>query len=735
MRQVLLITFGVIMGISLLAFGLTFFQVQQERFALSADLQYRTRILAESLNESIEPAYANYATNTLNRITTSFAGRERLVGVSIYDTAGNSVIRPDDIPEELDFGRLIERAIATDQPNGEFVSQNGRSFYMHAYPLQRDSAIAGAFVLVQDASYIDVSLQGKWWNNLMGVLAYLLVFSLAIAAIVRWVIFKPLTTLVESIRSARSGRGAVSETHHNMFFRPLASEIGKLTSSLREARTAASEEARMRLEKLDTPWTAERLKEFVKARLKKRSIIVVSNRGSHMPKKTKNGVDYVPVAGGMTTALTSIMEACGGIWFACGKEAEADIAGENGKLQMPPDEPKYLLKQVLLSDEDARGHYAFSAEAMYPLCLITHTRPTFKKEDWMVYSRVNGKFAEEILREIANIPDPLILINDYHFALLPRMLKKSRPDARVGLFWHVPWPNEESFSICPWRKEIVQGMLGADVIGFNTQQFCNYFMDTVSKEIESLIDWEQFSVSRDGHATLVKPFPVSISFTNGVHEGGVPDRAILEKLRIRTKYVGIGVDRLDYTKGIPERLKALEVFFENNAKFRGQFTFLQIAAPHREHIEAYRRYRDTIVSEVERINEKFGTDEWKPIVLELTQYSHATLKSLYQLANVCLVTSLHDSMNLVAKEYVAERHNEDGVLILSRFAGASRDLNGALLINPYSAEETGEAVHRALTMSLTEQHRRMKTMRDSVKDYNIYRWGAELIRSLSSFAS
>lgn len=735
MKHILIIIISVVFGASFVTLAFTFFEAQQERLTLSADLQYRTRILADSLKESIVPAYESGSISRLNKLVDSFSDRQRLVGIAVYDDTGARVAGSKGVPQEISrMTPVVQRAVDKKEPADQFMLVGGKNTYVLAEPLEGES-ISGVLIVVQDAAYIEASVLERWRGNFIGVLAYLLLFAAAILALVRWVVFKPLLELVHSIRSARSGNRPISEAKHGMFFRPLATEIGKLTHSLAQARTAASEEARMRLEKLDTPWTAERLKEFVKARLNKKSIMVVSNRGSHMPSRVKNSVEYTPVAGGMTTALTSVMEACSGIWVACGKESDRDIAGEGGKLPMPPDEPKYVLKQVLLSEEDARGHYGFSAEAMYPLCLMTHTRPTFKKEDWTVYKRVNGTFAEEILREIANIPDPLILINDYHFALLPRMLKKSRPDARVGLFWHVPWPNEESFSICPWRKEILQGMLGADVIGFNTQQFCNYFMDTVSNEVEALIDWEQFSVSRDGHATFIKTFPVSISFTNGASEEPLPARDILEKLRIRTKYVGLGVDRLDYTKGIPERFKALETFFENYPDFQKQFTFLQIAAPHREHIDAYQKYREAITSEAARINKRFGTDDWQPIVLEMEQYSHAQLFHLYRLAQVCLVTSLHDSMNLVAKEYVAARNNEDGVLVLSRFAGASRDLKGAILINPYGVEETGEAIHQALTMPLTEQHRRMKTMRDSVKDYNIYRWAAELIRALSSFAS
>ncbi|MBI4094139.1 trehalose-6-phosphate synthase, partial [Candidatus Kaiserbacteria bacterium] len=316
-------------------------------------------------------------------------------------------------------------------------------------------------------------------------------------------------------------------------------------------------------------------------------------------------------------------------------------------------------------------------------------------------------------------------------ALVPALIKKSRPDAQVAIFWHIPWPSAAQFNICPSRKEILEGMLGADLIGFHTQQYCNNFIDTVGNEIESRIDLEQFSVFREDHRTFVKPFPTSVAFPGAAETHREPDRSSLESLGIRTKHLMLGVDRMDYIKGIPERFKGFEFLLDAHPEYRGMVTLLQIGSPTRESVEKYREYVAQVSAEAERINEKFGTRDWRPIVFEHRSYSHAALRELYRLADACLVTSLHDGMNLVAKEYAAARGDEAGALILSQFAGASRDLKGALVINPYSAEETSAALHTALTMPKTEQHRRMKAMRASVRDYNIYRWSAELIRALS----
>jgi trehalose 6-phosphate synthase len=306
----------------------------------------------------------------------------------------------------------------------------------------------------------------------------------------------------------------------------------------------------------------------------------------------------------------------------------------------------------------------------------------------------------------------------------------------VGIFWHHPWPSAEQFSICPWRKELLDGILGADVVGFHTQQYCNNFMETVGKEVESLIDLERFVVTRGGHESLVRALPISIAFTNG--SGGEKDtgpaREALRKLNITSEFVGLGVDRLDYIKGVIERLRAVETFLDVHPEYRTRFTFVQISSPSRESSQKHREYGQAVTAEAERINQKFQTESWKPIVFEKRHYSHDELEPLYRAVNFCLVSSLHDGMNLVSKEFAAARDDESGALILSKFTGSSRDLKGAIVVNPYSIEELGEAIYQALTMSPVEQHRRMKLMRNSIKNYNVYRWAAEFIKAVAGLS-
>jgi len=487
------------------------------------------------------------------------------------------------------------------------------------------------------------------------------------------------------------------------------------------------------LEKTDAPWTKELLKEFVEANLKNRTIFMVSNREPFSHEKIRNEINYKVPASGMVTAIEPLMEACGGIWLAHGSgNADKATVDIHDKISLPPDNPKYTLKRIWLTEKNQKGYYVgFCNEALWPLCHMVHTRPIFRKEDWEEYRTVNNKFAQSLLDEIKDVQQPLVFIQDFHFAILPRMIKKIRPDAQIVLFWHIPWPSAESFSICPWRKEILEGMLGADVVGFHTQLYGNNFIDTVSKEMESLIDYEQFIVTRNNHPTHIKSFPISIPFTNDAQKiNKDAGRKILDNLNIKTKYLGLGIDRLDYTKGILERFKGLEFFFDTYPEYKNQLTFLQIAPTSREGVEKYRQFNEDVTREADRINQKFKNSDWQPIILSKKYYTHDEIYPLYQLADLCLVTSLHDGMNLVAKEFVVARDDEAGVLILSQFAGASRDLKDSLIVNPYSAEETAAAIYRALSMPKSEQHKRMRKMRDAVKNYNIYRWSAELIKSV-----
>jgi trehalose 6-phosphate synthase len=431
------------------------------------------------------------------------------------------------------------------------------------------------------------------------------------------------------------------------------------------------------------------------------------------------------------------MRVCDGLWMAHGSgDADRETVDGDDKLRVPPDEPAYTLRRIWLTREEEDGYYyGFSNEGLWPLCHITHTRPVFRLEDWSHYRKVNERFAEALLKEIDREKSPLILVQDYHLALLPLMIKKKRPDAKVALFWHIPWPNPEAYGICPWRQEILQGMLGADLIGFHIQFHCNNFLETVDSFLESKIDWERFSVARGGHATSIKPFPISVGPENLMKtapaEEESPKQRVLREIGIQAQYLGVGVDRIDYTKGIPERFRAIERFFEKSPEFLERFTFVELGAPSRTHIKRYRDLLAEIEETVEKINWRFQTKKWKPILFLKAHHSHETIAPFYRASDVCMVTSLHDGMNLVAKEYVAGRDDDDGVLILSQFTGASRELKDAVIVNPYDIEQMADAIRFSLTMDPAERSGRMKRMRASVKEHNIYRWAGNLIAELA----
>jgi trehalose 6-phosphate synthase len=321
-------------------------------------------------------------------------------------------------------------------------------------------------------------------------------------------------------------------------------------------------------------------------------------------------------------------------------------------------------------------------------------------------------------------------------ALLPKIIKRARPDARVAIFWHIPWPNAEAFGICPWQVELVDGLAAADLIGFHLQSHCNNFLDTVDHVLEARTDWEHFSIRRDGHYSSVRPYPISVAWDE--HEAGaesaievdIETSPLRRELGIEGKQLLLGVDRMDYTKGIVERLLAIEHLLEHHPWYLEQIVFVQIASPSRTRIPSYAALRVQVEETVERINRRYQTSRWKPVILIQRQCSHDELTHFYRAADLCLVTSLHDGMNLVAKEYLAARKDCDGVLVLSRFAGAAQELTDALVVNPYDIEQVSKAIRTGLEMGRGERRLRMERMRNHVKEHNVYRWASNILTDL-----
>ncbi|HEX7139181.1 MAG TPA: trehalose-6-phosphate synthase, partial [Vicinamibacterales bacterium] len=444
-------------------------------------------------------------------------------------------------------------------------------------------------------------------------------------------------------------------------------------------------------------------------------------------------------ASGLVTAIEPIMLACSGTWIAQGAgSADRVVVDPSSRLRVPPDRPSYTLRRVWLTKKEERGYYyGFANEGLWPLCHIAHTRPIFRPEDWNDYQAVNRHFADAALEEMRGLRSPMLLVHDYHFALLPRLVKQERPDARVAIFWHIPWPNPEVFGICPWQRELVDGVIGADLIGFHTQSYCNNFLGTVDRAVEALTEWDRFAVNRRGHVTYVRPYPISVAMPDDKSPPAAEDvlrerASIFEDLGFTPEFLVVGVDRVDYTKGILERFRGIERLLETEPDLKGRVTLIQIGAPSRTEIDRYHAFLEEVAAEADRINARFYAGRWKPIVFLRRHHSHQEIARFYRAADVCLVTSLHDGMNLVSKEFVAARNDDRGVLILSTFTGAALELTDALLVNPYDAQQLADALHRAIFMSPDEQTRRMRRMRQTVSEHNIYWWASHLLEDLAN---
>lgn len=712
-------------------------QIRQEEAYLKRELERRASVLAESFQEAVEPLVTARNSGELRRLVQRFENRERLAGVALYGADGRLLTHTPTLPTQFQqVPPIAQEAMGSHKGGGTFWKNGTALWHLQALPLRHPEGVMGALVLFHDASYIAQYRLRIWRQNFARLLLHVFLITLATFLVVRWSLLRPIARTVEWIKRVRGGDWTARwDLPKANPFAPLAREVTQMARSLRSARLAAGEEARLRLA-AESRWTAERLKEHVRMVLQGNQLLMISNREPYQHVWQGRQAKCIVPASGLVTAVEPILRACGGTWIAHGSgEADRENSDSNGKLRVPPYAPVYTLKRVWLSKEEEEGHYyGFSNEGLWPLCHIAHTRPIFRAADWAQYQRVNAKFADALEEELGGIENPYVLIQDYHFALLPRMIKERHPDAKIALFWHIPWPNPEAFGICPWARELLHGMLGADLMGFHIQFHCNNFLDTVDRMLESRIDWENFSVNQTGHTTWVKPFPISIAadeFRESETEGSSARGMVLKGLGIDFQRLGVGVDRIDYTKGITERFKAIERFFERYPDFVGRFVFAELGAPSRTPIKRYNDLSTELDQEVERINRRFQTRTWRPIVFLKRHHSHAEIAPFLQTADVCLVTSLHDGMNLVAKEFVAARGDEKGVLILSQFAGASRELRDALLINPYDTDQVAKAIHDALIMSQQDQKARMSRMRKTIQEHNVYRWAANLVAELA----
>ena len=720
-------------GVAAVSLVFAVYQATFELHTLRDEAQRQSLVLAESQRHTAERLLLQSASEDLQTHVDQFQNQEQLAGIAFYDATGKTLAITSGMTFVQETPSAVIKSLQTRHVQGEFLGRSDRSLHVLALPISAEARLLGAIAIFRRVGFTGALL---WRQARTSVIQTLLIVGVTLL-LIRWSVGTHLHRITQWLRDTHAGKAPPhGELPKEAMFQPLAYEVTRLATSLNEARAVAEEEARLR-DTAQALWTPERLRVSVRSKLKGSRLFAVSNREPYEHSYQGSLMTWRIPPSGLVTALEPVLRACDGTWVAQGTgAADREAADEHGRLRVPPDQPQYTLRRVWLTKEEENGFYfGFANEGLWPLCHIAHTRPIFRAEDWEHYRAVNREFAAALLDEMSGEKDPAVLIQDYHFALVPQMVKEQRPDARVAIFWHIPWPNPEAFGICPWQRELLTGMLGADLVGFHIQAHCNNFLETVDRVLESRIDRERFAVNRQDHLTAVRPFPISVDFSGD--NGGAKVRprcdrtALFRQLGMEPTLLGLGVDRIDYTKGIPERFRGIEQLLADYPNYQENLTFVQIGVPSRTRIKRYQDLITEVEEEAERINRRFRSGSWKPIVLLNWHHTRDEILPYYQAADFCLVTSLHDGMNLVAKEYVAARQDEQGALILSCFTGASHELADALIVNPYDTGGLAASIQAALTMAPEERSARMRRMRAVLREYNVYRWAGNLIGELA----
>lgn len=689
------------------------------------DLDHRSSLIVNAvqdpLQEELRAGRETKIVDFFNRITQD----ERLYAVGYCAQSGDKPLASRWLPSELGCGELARWAAGGDQ----LLPRAQGPLHVAVRPIASDATPGGHLVLVHDMSFItrrSEETKRYVFFFFMGLAAVVSLITVIIAQLSwRGWMASMRTLLHGNVVSLQPPNAAVKPRRE---FGPIARDLQRLVSEL-EARTHARDAAQI-------TWTPESLRAILRGDLRGEDVIVVSNREPYIHRRDGNQIEVQRPASGLVTALEPIMRAVSGTWIAHGSgSADREVVDAQDHVAVPPEKPVYQLRRIWLSAEEEAGYYyGFANEGIWPLCHIAHVRPTFRLSDWTHYVAVNRKFAQAVVSE-AKTKDPIVLVQDYHFALLPQMIREALPDATIIMFWHIPWPNPESFAICPWRDEVVTGLLGSSILGFHTQSHCNNFVDTVDRFLEARVDREAFNVSLGGKLTAVRRYPISVAWPPAaemVQKPVAQCRAAVRQLNhLPPEHrLGVGIERMDYTKGIIERFRAVERLLELNPEWIGRFTFVQVAAPTRAGIEEYKHHEEQVRATALRINERFARATESappPIILRVEHHEPREVYEYFRAADLCFVSSLHDGMNLVAKEFVASRDDDRGVLVLSQFTGAARELPEALIVNPYDTDQCAAALHLALTMPLPEQRDRMRLMRGLIAEFNVYRWAGRML--------
>lgn len=723
MTRVARFILALIVGLALLTWAASGVVQTTVREWFERDVSSRAQLVLIGARESLADSWNDR--DGLQKQLDSLARYERVMGVEACNADLTTRSSTPGFPEDFSCLAVGPRVLNADTANGgvrhaphewgTFATLPTGRVQVSAMPIwSAQGQELGFAVLVGDLSYID-RRETAAQTFLIVIFGILAVMAFGVPLLVARRARSDWST---ELRSLLRGGGKQSRE-----FQPILSDVRELVG-------------RMANDREDAPglWTAQRLKQTLNRHLHGEKVVILANREPYIHQHTADGgIEVLHPASGLVTALEPIMRACSGVWVAHGSgNADRETVDRNDHVRVPPNEESYHIRRVWLSEEELQGYYyGFSNEGLWPLCHVAHARPIFRADDWRQYRAVNEKFADAVCSEVDS-RDPIILVQDYHFALAPAIIRKRLPSASVIVFWHIPWPNAEQMGICPWRNEILTGLLGSSILGFHTQLHCNNFLDSVDRHLETRRDQEHNAVVMQGHRTLVRPYPISLEWPVRWAETAPTAEEcraqVWRELGLKPNaLLGIGVDRLDYTKGIEERLLAVELLLERRPEFRGRFSFAQLAAPSRTKIERYRQLNEALESLAERINLRFGTKDYKPIIMLRYHHEPPEVFRFYRAADLCYVSSLHDGMNLVAKEFVAARGDLQGVLILSEFTGAARELTEALIVNPYDLESSSEALAAALTMPEDEQQDRMRSMRSLLVQFNVYRWAGKML--------
>ncbi|HVL75036.1 MAG TPA: trehalose-6-phosphate synthase [Noviherbaspirillum sp.] len=681
------------------------------------DLDTRSQTLAVALQEPLREYVQQGAEQRIIQMFQRAQRDDRLYAIAFCDATGVLRYHTANYPAALGC-----REGNTSQSADSLVRLPQGQFHVSQSQLDQDNRTLGKLILVHDMSYIESRSADtrRYLLLLFGVLAVVTSTIAVVAAHLSW------RNWISTMKAVlRRGPGTTPRPHTGQ------ADIEPLEGDLRSLLHEYTLERRSN-EDATYLWTPEKLRTLLHEELAGDEILVVSNREPYMHARTRHGIEVQRPASGLVTAVEPVMRACSGTWIAHGSgSADQETVDRNDRVRVPPANPSYTLRRVWLSKEEEQGYYyGFANEGMWPLCHIAHVRPVFRSSDWEQYEKVNRRFADAVVQE-ARTDDPVVLVQDYHFALLPRMVRNALPKATIITFWHIPWPNPESFGICPWREEILEGLLGSTILGFHTPFHCKNFIETVDRYLETRIEHEASTISFGGELTQVQHYPISIAWPEP--DPNAPTvaecrSAIRSELGLSGDHLlALGVDRLDYTKGIIERIQAVERMLELYPGLVGRFSLVQIAAPTRSSLDEYQNFEARVRALVQRVNSRFGGGAYQPVILKAEHHGPELVNRYYRACDVCMVTSLHDGMNLVAKEFIAARDDERGVLLLSQFTGAARELHEALIVNPYHIEQSAEALYRGLTMPEIEQCERMRSMRSLVKDFNIYRWAGRML--------